>query len=248
VNKHYYTYILIDSQNKKPFYVGKGSGSRMYSHIKEATRDSYKKKRSLHCKIVSILNNGGSIIYKKIAAESEKAAFDKEKELIIEYGRKDIGTGILCNLTEGGEGSSNTNPESIRRRAEKHRGMKRSDEARKNMKEAQLKSVANRLAKTGLKRSLESCTKQSKSTKGKSWSEKARNIKRHKPTAISVVAYNKKTNEFVGSWNSISECASELNCDVSSIWKILNGWVSKAPDGTMRPYKSHRGYFFKRAD
>jgi hypothetical protein len=35
---------------------------------------------------------------------TENEAFEKEKELIKEYGRRDLGTGTLCNLTDGGDG------------------------------------------------------------------------------------------------------------------------------------------------
>jgi hypothetical protein len=247
MKKTFYTYILVNSLDNQPFYVGKGSGTRMYQHLREATRSTFTK-RSVHCKILSILSQKGKIKYEKFVAKNEQAAFDKEKDFIATYGRKDIGTGILCNLSDGGEGSTNINPESVKRRAEKHRGMKRSEKAKQNMKEAQLRIIAERVAKTGNKVSDASRKKMSKSRKGKPWSENARAAERHKPTAISVIAHNKKTNDFVGKWNSISECAKELNCEASSIWKILNGWTSKAPDGTVRPFRSHRGYIFKRAD
>ncbi len=99
----YYAYILINSLTSQPFYIGKGSGSRMYQHIRDARRNDISK-RSVHCTISSILAKGGDVLYEKILCKSETAAFNKEKELIVKYGRKDIGTGVLCNLTEGARG------------------------------------------------------------------------------------------------------------------------------------------------
>src|SRR5262249_9863732 len=38
--------------------------------------------------------------------DTEAAAFRYEKTLILKYGRRDLGTGTLCNLTDGGEGAA----------------------------------------------------------------------------------------------------------------------------------------------
>jgi len=57
-------------------------------------------------KIKSIVKSGKKpfiIIYQDNLLEQD--AFELEKELITFYGRKDINTGCLCNLTGGGEGS-----------------------------------------------------------------------------------------------------------------------------------------------
>ena len=40
------------------------------------------------------------------------------KEMFLFYGRKDIGTGILMNWTDGGEGPSNPSPETRKRMRE----------------------------------------------------------------------------------------------------------------------------------
>lgn len=98
----------------------------------------------------------------------------------------------------------------------------------------------------GKKRTLESRLKQGQTTKGKPWSEKARKVKRNKPTAKPVLVYRKDNGSFVGEWESISLCAKELNLDHSSVWKICKGdWTSKTPDGKDRPFKSHKGYTFR---
>lgn len=217
----------------------------MYQHKEEALREGYQK-RSVHCKIISLLKNGGTILYEAIDQVDEVSAYVLEVELIKKYGRKDNGTGILCNLTDGGEGSLNQSKQSVERRAAKHRGMKRSEESKQRMKRAQEKIVESNLRMYGQKRSPGSAEKQSASTKGKSWSEVARSVKRNKPTARPVVAHKKDTNEFIGEYESISEAARQLKCDITSVWKLCEGgWTSKASNGKMYPFKSHKGYIFQ---
>ena len=119
----------------------------MYQHVREAQRDDITK-RSLHYKILSILEKGDQIAYQKTECATEAEAFDEEKRLIALYGRKDLGMGPLCNLTDGGEGAKQS-PESIEKRAAKHRGMKRSPEARERMRKAQLDKAATSRALYG---------------------------------------------------------------------------------------------------
>lgn len=240
----YYTYILINSLDSQPFYIGKGTGPRMYQHLKEAQRKDFTK-RSVHQKINSIIIKGGHVLYQKIDWETEEQAFNEEKRLISLYGRKDIKTGILCNLTDGGEGPGNRSEETKAKSLMVHLGAKRSDIAKQHMKEAQRILAARNREVYGTGVRPETIIKMSKNRKGKPWSENARAAKRNKPTSIPVLAYEKSSGICVGEWNSLSECARALNCDVGAICKILNGWQSKTPDGKMRPYKSHRGYTFK---
>ena len=82
----YYVYLYL-REDKTPYYVGKGKGNRVYS--KNRRLQPPPKDRIL------ILDN-----------LTEEEAFRKEINLIKRYGRKDNGTGILANLTDGGEGSS----------------------------------------------------------------------------------------------------------------------------------------------
>ena len=103
MNKKFYVYYLISSNDNNVFYVGKGSGDRMYQHVKIAVRDGKKKLSNpkLYNKIVSLLNNGHQVI-SQIIFESydEKTCLNHEVEKI-----KEIGLNNLCNITEGGEGS-----------------------------------------------------------------------------------------------------------------------------------------------
>ena len=91
----YYVYAYLrsnDSTTAKagtPYYIGKGVGKRAYkSHGKLPVP----KDKSLIVMLESNL--------------SETEAFNLEQSYIQQYGRKNIGTGILLNLTNGGEGSS----------------------------------------------------------------------------------------------------------------------------------------------
>lgn len=111
--KKYYTYILIDSRNGKPFYIGKGSSNRMYCHVENALKGKimYHNKKK-HYKILSILKNGGKVLYKKFIKDvNEKTAFNFEKLLVKKYGKEN-----LCNLTNGGDGGGIWFTEEVRRK------------------------------------------------------------------------------------------------------------------------------------
>jgi DNA-binding transcriptional regulator YiaG len=88
----FYTYVLSKTDGT-PYYVGKGRNNRYRNcgnnHARNITR--------------SILLAGESVKITIIEAESEQHALDKEVELIKLYGRLDLHTGTLCNLTDGGD-------------------------------------------------------------------------------------------------------------------------------------------------
>ncbi len=92
----YYVYAHYRKSDNKVFYVGKGHGRR-YKRVGKTQRSNLWSK---------IAKKHG--YYHKIWAENltEQQAFDMEKEWIALYGRINIKTGFLANLTEGGEGAS----------------------------------------------------------------------------------------------------------------------------------------------
>jgi len=52
----FYVYLYIDPRNQKPFYVGKGSGNRMYEHLNETIEITINKRKFF--RIQSILRQG----------------------------------------------------------------------------------------------------------------------------------------------------------------------------------------------
>ena len=83
----YYTYAFL-REDGTPYYIGKGKGKRAYD-----------KKRS-----VFIPPKERVIFLKKNLTEEQ--AFEHEKYMIFLFGRKDNGSGILLNKTDGGDGVS----------------------------------------------------------------------------------------------------------------------------------------------
>ena len=86
-NFYVYGYLREDGT---PYYIGKGCGSRATKCYGRTVHPPEDKNRI--------------VFYKENLSEDE--AFDLEKQLIAEYGRKNNNTGILHNKTSGGEGLS----------------------------------------------------------------------------------------------------------------------------------------------
>ena len=80
-------------ENGTPYYIGKGSYLRPYEQHRRAGKGIQTPKDK--SRIV--------ILERKL---TELGAFALERRMIRWYGRKDLGTGVLRNLTDGGEGTS----------------------------------------------------------------------------------------------------------------------------------------------
>ena len=83
----FYTYAYL-RKDRTPYYIGKGSGERAYTRKRNEIKPPKDKSRIL--------------ILKQNLNEEE--AFKHEIYMIAVFGRKDLGTGILHNKTDGGEG------------------------------------------------------------------------------------------------------------------------------------------------
>jgi hypothetical protein len=85
----FYTYAYL-REDRTPYYIGKGQTNRIYQ------------KNGKPCGVPK--DKSRIIFLKKNLTEEE--AFKHEKYMISVFNRKDLGTGILHNRTDGGDGSS----------------------------------------------------------------------------------------------------------------------------------------------
>ena len=135
----FYTYAYL-REDRTPYYIGKGTGKRIYSTNRNGLKPPKDKS-----KIIFLKQN-----------LTEEEAFKHEKYMIAVFGRIDIGTGILRNLTDGGEGASGVivgkehrkkiskalqgkivSKETRRRMSEAQKGKSPSEKTRQKMSEAQ---------------------------------------------------------------------------------------------------------------
>lgn len=124
----YYVYSYL-RRNFSPYYIGKGCKDRAYAYSNHRIKPP--KDKSRIC------------IIKYCLTEAE--AYEVERLYILMFGRKDLGTGILRNLSDGGEGPTGykTTPEqrrkiSLSRMGEKHPlyGVSPSEETREKQRQA----------------------------------------------------------------------------------------------------------------
>lgn len=99
MSKLYYIYEYRDPDTNIPFYVGKGSRSRMYHHLTETELNTDNKQKFF--KIRSILTQNKRPFIVKIfdLINDEDEAYRLESQLIEKYGRRGYDeNGILLNV------------------------------------------------------------------------------------------------------------------------------------------------------
>ncbi|RWX22083.1 hypothetical protein EHH54_39465 [Rhizobium leguminosarum] len=168
----FYVYAWTRPDTGHVFYVGKGHGKR----------DKSPKANPIFKRIVAKLKAAGLLpIISRIHENlSEAEAFSHEMEEILRFGRIDLGTGTLANLTAGGEGPAGVvhSEETRQKRSRSLLGKVKSQEHRDNISAAvtgrvktpeHLEKIARK--RRGTKASEETLAKMSASQSGKKLSE-----------------------------------------------------------------------------
>jgi hypothetical protein len=176
--KRYYTYAYL-REDKTPYYIGKGTGKRRFQNDNRVGCSTPKDKSRI-------------LVLKWF--EHETDAYKHEIYMIAVLGRKDLGTGMLRNLSPGGEGGREPgfklSPETCAKLSAIRRGIPKSAEHKRKISEAHkgkhpsAKTRARMSASAKKKRlSPEHKAKIGLARKGKPWSQSRRD------------AYNKSKEE-----------------------------------------------------
>lgn len=145
---NFYVYGHFTKNSDDLFYIGKGKENRAYD---------FQSARTFWWR--NIANKYGVTVKLLYENLTEEEALCLEKKLIEKYGRRDLKTGCLVNMTDGGEGSSGRIiSETAKKKmslsklgkkyTEKHR--RKMSEAHKNVSEEARKKMS--IAKMGKKR------------------------------------------------------------------------------------------------
>lgn len=165
---------------------------------------------------------------------SKEKAKEIEIELIAKYGRRDIGEGSLVNLTDGGDGLANINDETRRKmgaanigKPSWNKGKSMGDEVKAKVSQAKMGCISPR---KGVKLSEEQKLKMSKAKMGKPapWNSYKRSEELKKKMSVSKTQFNyimkdRKTNEVIRVFESMSEAIKASGSDRSSITRAANG-------------------------
>lgn len=188
----WYIYRHIRLDKNEPFYIGIGN-KKDYARAYES---SISKRNSIWIKIYNKTSIDIEIL---IEGLSKEEASIKEQEFISLYGRKDLGTGTLCNLTDGGDGIWNC---------------VRSKETKEKLRQKKLGSNNHRY---GTIQSEETKIKRGIYIKGRVCSKE----KKHKQSlssiesgqAVSTEVFDYITKTSLGIYHSMSEACRSVGLD-----------------------------------
>jgi hypothetical protein len=150
----YYTYAYL-REDGTPYYIGKGKAGRITNNLHRIVVPKEKKR----------------IIYLKKNLTDEEAR-KHEIYMIAILGRKDLGTGILRNMTDGGEGCAGRrlSKETKKKLSDSHKGKKFTDEHKRKLSEAAKKKIFTKEHRHNMSKGLKGVmSKEKNPSYGKKW-------------------------------------------------------------------------------
>lgn len=249
--KRHYLYRHLRKTSLEPFYIGIGTKQdREYYNLKgefERAYSSYSRNNLWH----NIVGKCGFLVQILFQSNNYNKIKEKEKYFINLYGRIDINDGILCNLTDGGDGLVGWNATEQQRKnlSESHKGKTIPKDVRDKMSKSRKKYLSlnpkemkgKNHPKYGTKNSKETRRKISEAQKGekhhfygKSHSEET---KRKMSESHKGRVHSKETRKKISdslckkvicvetgkTFESITDASKKLNRSTSNISAHCNG-------------------------
>ena len=143
--KKYFIYRHIRLDKNEVFYIGVGT---MYTDKRAPNANPYRRaylkaiRNPFWKNIVAKTKYDVDIIFE---SNSYEIIEEKEREFIKLYGRRELGTGTLCNMTDGGKGQKNVHlrqhsEETKKKMSESAKGRVFSEEHKEKLSKAKLKN------------------------------------------------------------------------------------------------------------
>lgn len=189
MENNWYVYRHIRLDKNEPFYVGIGN-KKNYERAYQTKLD---RRNQIWGKIYNKTDIKIEIILDNL---TKNQASKKEQEFIKLYGRIDLNTGILCNMTDGGDGIWNCI---------------RSEETKEKLRQQKL---GNKNPMFGKTQNEETCLKRRNSLLGQKRSQEVKkkqslsSIKSGQAKSVDVFKYD--SGEYVGRYYAIAEACRVL--------------------------------------